>query len=402
MKQRGSMVMSQPGMQAFPEGDPAITRKRSWHTHQTLLLGTLVGNFISIIAGGCLLVILGTLSWMAVGCGQSSCDDYPDDFWSSLWLSWGIFFDPGTQTGIPTDEGGVQKFTVIFFSFMGFVLNLIFLGLIVESCRKLLDGWRKIYGRIITNDHTVVLGWTDKTLFLLGELAEMMTDSKEGRGTIVVLGELDPIEMRMEVNIAFPDWGTRWRSVKLRFMEGKAYEVDDLEKVSVWSASRVIVLGCSRLPRVADSQMLTTICALRCLPGKYCLTPATKICAELKQPQSLPVVVHLGSGSAQGGSLHIQPVTASYAVNSILVLSALDSSAGIVLLDLMNFQGEQIEQVHVTHLPPPPHSTAPPPSPWRGGALGLAAREGAAYPRLTLGLTSPSPHPHLGLASACR
>ena len=68
---------------------------------------------------------------------------------------------------------------------MGFILNLIFLGLIVEQIRVLLDSWRRTHGRIVENEHTVILGWTDKTLFLLGELAEMMTDSQKGGGIIV-------------------------------------------------------------------------------------------------------------------------------------------------------------------------------------------------------------------------
>ena len=59
------------------------------------------------------------------------------------------------QTGIPSEGGGrVQKLVVIVFSIAGFILNLILLGLIVETCRKLLDGWRSIYGKIIANIKT--------------------------------------------------------------------------------------------------------------------------------------------------------------------------------------------------------------------------------------------------------
>ena len=126
-----------------------------------------------------------------------------DSFWSAFWLSWGVHFDPGTQTGISALEGAAQKWMVVPFSILGFVLNLIFLGLIVEQVRELLDSWRRKHGRIVANDHTIILGWTDKTLFLLGELAEMITDSQKGGGTIVVLGELEPLEMRMEVAVAF-------------------------------------------------------------------------------------------------------------------------------------------------------------------------------------------------------
>ena len=85
----------------------------------------------------------------------------------------------------------------------------------------------------------------------------MMTDSVRGGGTIVVLGELDTLEMRMEVSIAFPDWGKKWSKVRVRYYNGKPYEVDDLLKVAVYAAERVIVLGCSRRPRVADAPVLT-------------------------------------------------------------------------------------------------------------------------------------------------
>ena len=44
----------------------------------------------------------------------------------------------------------------------------------------------------------------------------MMTDSQKGGGTIVVLGEMDTLEMRMEIAIAFPDWGKRWKKVSDR------------------------------------------------------------------------------------------------------------------------------------------------------------------------------------------
>ena len=135
---------------------------------------------------------------------------------AAWWLSWGVHFDPGTQTGISALEGAAQKWMVVPFSILGFVLNLIFLGLIVEQVRELLDSWRRKHGRIVANDHTIILGWTDKTLFLLGELAEMITDSQKGGGTIVVLGELEPLEMRMEVAVAFPQWKSTWSRVRVR------------------------------------------------------------------------------------------------------------------------------------------------------------------------------------------
>ena len=45
----------------------------------------------------------------------------------------------------------------------------------------------------------MILGWTDKTLFSIGELAEMLTDSAHRGGTLVVMGELPTYEMDEEV-----------------------------------------------------------------------------------------------------------------------------------------------------------------------------------------------------------
>ena len=145
-----------------PFSDGTNGKSKARHSFVSFFLGTLFGNFITLIFMSMTLVLLGTGAWMAASCGQMSCEIYPDDFWSSWWLSWGVHFDPGTQTGIDPREGFKQKWVVVSFSILGFILNLIFLGLIVENIRVLLDSWRRTYGRIIENDHTVVLGWTDK------------------------------------------------------------------------------------------------------------------------------------------------------------------------------------------------------------------------------------------------
>ena len=74
----------------------------------------------------------------------------------------------------------------------------------------------------------------------------MLTDGKEGGGTLVVLGDEEVVEMREEVKVTYPDWRSRWPTVRLRFWRGKPFEVDDLEKVSVSMAKHIIALGNSR------------------------------------------------------------------------------------------------------------------------------------------------------------
>ena len=51
---------------------------------------------------GTFLVLLGAAVWTML----PPCDDcdYDNTFRAALWLSWGIFFDPGTQTGLDAYE----------------------------------------------------------------------------------------------------------------------------------------------------------------------------------------------------------------------------------------------------------------------------------------------------------
>lgn len=51
----------------------------------------------------------------------------------AAWFSWGLFFDPGTQTGIMPDDKLSAKLVALIFSVIGFVFNLVVLGLIVDK-----------------------------------------------------------------------------------------------------------------------------------------------------------------------------------------------------------------------------------------------------------------------------
>ena len=209
------------------------------------MLGTHYGHWTLLVLIAGVLILSGALAWMAVGrCNPDDDEDaclelaHPDDYGQALWLAWGIFFDPGTQTGLAPTAPLRHKFVLLAFSTCGFVFNLVVLGLIVSTLQNLLRRWERLHHVIIANDHTVILGWTDKTLFSIGELAEMLDDSALRGGTLVVMGELPTYEMREEVAITYPNWRQRFPRVRLIFRQGKQYEVDDLKKLSLHAARR--------------------------------------------------------------------------------------------------------------------------------------------------------------------
>ena len=79
-----------------------------------------------------------------------------------------------TQTAaLPPTAPPRHKIVLLFFSVCGFTFNLVVLGLIVSMLGSLLDRLRRRYQVVVANRHTVILGWTDRTLFLMGEMAEV-------------------------------------------------------------------------------------------------------------------------------------------------------------------------------------------------------------------------------------
>ena len=195
-------------------------------TVKEYLLGHVVGQFVMLFVIAVGLVWAGTLAWIAA-CTyltprrRAKTPDYNTSVIQALWFSWGVFFDPGTQTGIVADEYVAVKVVAVAFSVVGFLFNLVLLGLIVERVKIFLDRMVETYGKIVCTKHIVVLSWTDRTLFLLGELAEMAQgNAAQKRTTIVVLGDLSPAEQRAEIRQAFPSWRAAFPAVDVVCRQG--------------------------------------------------------------------------------------------------------------------------------------------------------------------------------------
>ena len=321
-----------------------INNHRARWTLKEYLLGHVVGQFILLLLIAVLLVFSGTFAWIGAcryltPLHHAKTEEYNTSILEAMWFSWGVFFDPGTQTGIVADEFLAVKIVAVTFSIVGFLFNLVLLGLIVERVKIFLDSMVETYGKIVRRKHILVLGWTDRTLFLLGELAEMAQgNAQQKRTTIVVLGELSAAEQRAEIRQAFPSWKAAFPAVDVVCRQGRAYEVEDLARVSAQAADTLVILGASRIPRDADAQTISTVLALRALPA----APKSKLIAEFRLSQSTHVFERVG------GDRKLVPILAATVVDAALVRCALVPPVGAVALDLLSFEGNNIELVRAS------------------------------------------------------
>lgn len=179
--------------------------------------------------------------------------------------------------------------------------------------------------------------------------------------------------MREEVSTVYQDFRQRWPRVKIHFWQGKPFELDDLERVAVRAAKHILVLGASRNPRVADSLVISTLCALRCLPLEQPQAAAThalstsgdegegaadgaaaaaqharaarevEVICEISLPQNLLVARRLGGGLCR-------TVTAKTAIDELLAICTLTPAVGHPLIELMSAEGSQFSFVDAHRL----------------------------------------------------
>ena len=259
---------------------------------------------------------------------------------TKLWEAYGLFIDPGAQSGVDsTDKHEFYLVVVVTFSLIGFTWVLLAFGVFIEILGDGMQRLRRQYACIACSDHILVLGWTTKTLFLIGELAAMLTEGSAGGGTICIFGDMDTIEMEEEVMVVYRDFRKRFPRVKLLYWRGKTHEVDDLERVSITAASHIVVLGASREPREADSLVISTLCALQCLPT----APKGDVIVEISLPENKGVARRLGGENAR-------TITAKTAIDELIALSMRNATSGRAMMNLMSFDDQQIELVSAAKL----------------------------------------------------
>eukprot|EP00421_Protoceratium_reticulatum_P064796 CAMPEP_0168406330 /NCGR_PEP_ID=MMETSP0228-20121227/25597_1 /TAXON_ID=133427 /ORGANISM="Protoceratium reticulatum, Strain CCCM 535 (=CCMP 1889)" /LENGTH=702 /DNA_ID=CAMNT_0008419977 /DNA_START=276 /DNA_END=2384 /DNA_ORIENTATION=+ len=282
--------------------------------------------------------------------------DYDTSFRQSLWISWGLFFDPGTQTGIAATDDWRVQFVAVILSICGFVFNLAVLGLVVDKIRSTLRKFHELRNRIVANGHALVLGWGDKTLFLLTELlaAEKVRRKAQERRRcgccpcrprarrVVILAQRPVLDMAQEVAMHLGSLGLDHTSIQYR--EGDPSERTELDKVSAPSADDILIMATERGD--SDQYVVQTLLALNALPSFEGY--AGDVLVEMRSIEGVNVakdVLPMAVG-----------IIARHAVNRILVLRALVPPVGFCYLDLVSFKESDpnqyvAQELHVCRVP---------------------------------------------------
>ncbi|KAG2398315.1 Ion channel [Vigna angularis] len=185
-----------------------------------------------------LLILLGGLALFGVT---------TEDLAHCLWLSWTYVADSGNHA---SSQGIGPRLVAISISFGGMLIFAMMLGLVSDAISEKFDSLRKGKSEVVEQNHTLILGWSDKLLAIANESL--------GGGTVVVMAERDKEEM--ELDIAKVEFGFKGTSVICR--SGSPLILADLKKVSVSKARAIIVLAEDGNADQSDARALRTVLSL--------------------------------------------------------------------------------------------------------------------------------------------
>ncbi|KAJ0092094.1 hypothetical protein Patl1_26807 [Pistacia atlantica] len=144
-----------------------------------------------------------------------------------LWLSWTYVADSGSHA---SSEGIGPRLVSVSISFGGMIIFATMLGLVSDSISEKLDSLRKGRSEVVEQNHTLILGWSDK----LGSLLNQLAIANEGLGGVVVVVMAERGKEEMELDIAKMEFYFKGTSVICR--SGSPLILADLKKVSVSKA----------------------------------------------------------------------------------------------------------------------------------------------------------------------
>lgn len=214
--------------------------------------GLLMGfTFILIVSGSILL---------------STVDDLPVSV--SAWLAWTYVADPGTHADA---EGLGHKIVSFLITLGGMLVFALMIGIISDVIGEKVDHLKEGKARVLEAGHTLILGWSDKALAIIQEIA--YANESEGGGIIVILAE-EPKEEMEEIlasAVEAREHGLRLLGSQVIFRSGNPRTEKALHQVSAPTARSIIALSPDSLdPDEADSRMIRQVLALKALHDLQC------------------------------------------------------------------------------------------------------------------------------------
>ena len=200
-----------------------------------------------------LLVVVGGMAlWLAGGKEEGE----PFSVWAAMWLAWRFVTDGGDY-----EDEVLPRMVGVVLVLSGMLFFALLVGLIGETIEEKLDDLKQGKNRVIESGHTLVLGWSDKLIPLVSEIAK--SNESEGGGVVVVLTDAYEKSWMDETMAEELPEDERF-GTQIVCRTGNLVTLADLNKVSAAEAKSIVILADYGLePDMSDARAVRCVLALR-------------------------------------------------------------------------------------------------------------------------------------------
>ena len=161
---------------------------------------------------------------------------YTDSFLDDIWLTWLQMTDPGNMNQ-DNEAPTWLKITTILSGVIGVVILSMLIAFITTALEKVFYNFRKGRGKVIEENHTLILGWNERVVDIIREL--ILANESEKYASIVILSNEDKEEMDDLIAKRIPDKKT----TSIVTTTGDYANINELKRVSIAAAKSVILLA---------------------------------------------------------------------------------------------------------------------------------------------------------------
>jgi hypothetical protein len=257
--------------------------------------------------------------------------DYLNDFSQDIWYTFLQMTDPGNMYQDTTSPTWLKISTVLG-GIIGVIILSMLIAFITTVLEKMLYDFRKGRGKVIENEHTLILGWNERVVDIIREL--ILANESEKKASVVILADMDKEEMDDLLAKRLPNRQT----TSIITTQGDYANINELNRVNVQGARSIIILAnCTESASTqekshSDVQSIKAVMAIiSCQDGKNELPIITEIFASEKREL-------IGYFNDE----NIIAIDSWDIMGKLLVQTSLTSGLEIVYNEMLSFDGGEV------------------------------------------------------------
>lgn len=163
---------------------------------------------------------------------------HPDHttFMDDIWATWLQLTDPGNMNQDNASPTWL-KVTTILSGIIGVIILSMLIAFITTTLENVFYNFRKGRGKVIEEDHTLILGWNERVVDIIREL--IIANESEKHASVVILSREEKEKMDDLIAKRLPDTKT----TRIVTTTGDYANINELKRVNIKAAKSVVLLA---------------------------------------------------------------------------------------------------------------------------------------------------------------